>query len=133
MPPKLPASFPIKTTRGMLSMPAVGYGTFNPTLSVSPHLVKPGTTKNLVLAALEMGYRHIDTAWSYGNEPEVGAALKEWGGKREDVWITGKLFNTFHGPGDVLEGWRRSVESLGVDYLDLFLMHCKLLLKILII
>lgn len=71
--------------------------------------------------ALQSGYRHIDTALAYGNEKEVGEGIKDSGVPREDIWITTKLDNTWHHI--VEEGITSSLKSLGVDYVDLYLMH----------
>ena len=69
-------------------MPALGFGTFG--------LPADGTTKRCVLAALKAGYRHIDTAHAYLNEREAGEAIKESGVKREDIWLTTKIWPTEH-------------------------------------
>jgi glycerol 2-dehydrogenase (NADP+) len=71
--------------------------------------------------ALRKGYRHIDTALAYGNEAEVGAGIKASGVPREEIWITTKLDNPWHKR--VAEGIDSSLKSLGVDYVDLYLMH----------
>jgi diketogulonate reductase-like aldo/keto reductase len=76
-----------------------------------------------VKTALDSGYRHIDGAWAYRNEKEVGEALKESGVKREDVWLTSKLWNTFHAPEDVEPALDESLKALGTDYLDLYIIH----------
>ncbi|KAF9265167.1 hypothetical protein L218DRAFT_898752 [Marasmius fiardii PR-910] len=76
-----------------------------------------------VKAALCSGYRHIDGAWIYGNEVEVGQALKESGVSREEVWITSKLWNTFHAPEDVEPALDESLHRLDTEYLDLYLIH----------
>ncbi|KAF2093239.1 Aldo/keto reductase [Rhizodiscina lignyota] len=97
------------------TIPALGYGTWQ-----SP----PGEVKKAVLYALNAGYRHIDAAYCYQNEPEVGEALKEafaGGLKRKDVFITSKLWCTYHRR--VEENLDISLKNLGVDYLDLYLMH----------
>ncbi|KAJ8461912.1 hypothetical protein ONZ45_g18123 [Pleurotus djamor] len=78
---------------------------------------------NAVKTALKAGYRHIDGAWIYNNENEVGAALKESGVPREDLWLTSKLWNTFHAPEDVEPALDESLARLGTDYLDLYLIH----------
>lgn len=84
-----------------------------------------GEVHNAVIAALKSGYRHIDAAFVYGNEEEVGAALKEAFSsgivKREDVFVTTKLWCTFHTK--VEEGLDASLKKLGLDYVDLYLMH----------
>lgn len=71
--------------------------------------------------ALQRGYRHIDTALAYGNEKEVGLGIKDSGVPREQIWITTKLDNPWHHR--VEEGIESSLKSLGVDYVDLYLMH----------
>lgn len=82
-----------------------------------------------VTTALEAGYKHIDGAWIYRNEKEVGDALAKSGVKREDVWLTSKLWNTFHAPEDVEPALDQSLANLGVDYLDLYIIHWPLALK----
>lgn len=84
----------------------------------------PGEVKNAVAYALKNGYRHIDAAYCYGNEDEVGQGLKEAfdsGIKREDIFVTTKLWCTYHTR--AAEGLEKSLKSLGLDYVDLFLMH----------
>ncbi|KAK8142054.1 hypothetical protein G3M48_009409 [Beauveria asiatica] len=105
------ASFPIGTEGARI--PAVGFGTFQP--DDNP---QAGVTE-AVLRALEAGYRHIDTAWSYGNgeaERGVGEALRKWNGKREHVFIVTKLANPHHKPTDVEAALELSLENLGLDY-----------------
>jgi diketogulonate reductase-like aldo/keto reductase len=74
-----------------------------------------------VLAALEAGYRHIDTAAIYGNEESVGAALRRSGIPREDIFVTTKLWNAHHA--DPERAFRGSLKRLGLDYVDLYLIH----------
>ncbi|KAF9014488.1 hypothetical protein BDZ89DRAFT_1094719 [Hymenopellis radicata] len=82
-----------------------------------------------VKTALNVGYKHIDGAWVYRNEEEVGQALVESGVKREDVWLTSKLWNIFHAPEDVEKALDISLKALGVDYLDLYIIHWPLALN----
>lgn len=97
------------------TIPALGLGTWQSA---------PGEVKNAVATALKNGYRHIDAAYCYGNEDEVGQGLKEAfdaGIKREDIFVTTKLWCTYHTR--AAEGLEKSLKSLGLDYVDLFLMH----------
>jgi alcohol dehydrogenase (NADP+) len=89
----------------------------------------PGEVQRAVVAALDAGYRHIDCASIYGNEGEVGAALKESAVTRAEIFITSKLFNHDHAAADVEVACRLSMEKLGVDYLDLYLIHWPVCLK----
>ena len=74
-----------------------------------------------VEAALRAGYRHVDTAFGYGNEKEVGDGIRPSGVPRDQIWLTTKLDNTWHTR--VAEGIDRSLANLGTDYVDLYLMH----------
>ncbi|MEJ2864091.1 aldo/keto reductase [Actinomycetospora flava] len=97
-------------------------GTAIPQFGLGVYQVPPDDTAALVRAALEMGYRHIDTAQGYGNEAGVGQGLRASGVPREDVWITTKLDDPFHGdaaPASLDD----SLTRLGTDYVDLFLVH----------
>jgi 2,5-diketo-D-gluconate reductase A len=76
-----------------------------------------------VSRALEVGYRHIDTAQMYGNEREVGQAIARSGLPREDVFVTSKLNNNVHRPDDAKRAFGETLERLGVDWIDLFLIH----------
>lgn len=99
-------------------MPALGLGTWKSEPQAVYHAVKH---------AIKAGYRHIDCAWIYGNEDEIGQALEESFAegtvKREDLWITSKLWNSFHKPEHVEEAIKLSLKALRIDYLDLYLMH----------
>ena len=114
------------TLRDGNTIPQLGFGT----LAVQPDRessdANAETTGRIVTQALEVGYRHIDTAQSYGTERGVGRAIAESGIPRNELYIASKLANDSHAPDDV----RRSVEevlaNLGVDQLDLFLIHCPL-------
>jgi len=97
---------------GSGEMPAVGLGTWQS---------GPDEVRKAVKAALLAGYRHIDTALAYGNEGEVGQGIKDSGVPREEIWLTTKLDNPWHKR--VEEGIQSSLKSLGVDYVDLYLMH----------
>jgi glycerol 2-dehydrogenase (NADP+) len=92
-------------------IPAVGLGTWQS---------KPNEVREAVKVALLRGYRHIDTALAYGNEEEVGQGIRDSGVPREEIWITTKLDNPWHHR--VEEGITSSLKSLGVDYVDLYLM-----------
>ena len=95
-------------------IPQFGFGVF---------LVKPADTVAAVATALEVGYRHIDTAQGYGNEKEVGEAIARSGLDRSDVYITTKLGNGAHRPDDARRAFDASLKALGSDYVDLFLIH----------
>ncbi|KAF8964256.1 NADP-dependent oxidoreductase domain-containing protein [Flammula alnicola] len=94
-----------------------------PAVALGVWRASPGEVGDAVKTALSCGYRHIDGAWIYGNEAEVGKALKASGVPREDIWLTSKLWNTFHEPQDVEPALDESLSRLGTDYLDLYLMH----------
>ncbi|EHL01242.1 NAD(P)-linked oxidoreductase [Glarea lozoyensis ATCC 20868] len=93
-------------------IPALGLGTWQS---------GPNEVEKAVEIALRKGYRHIDTALAYGNEAEVGRGIKNSGVPREEIWLTTKLDNPWHKR--VSEGIDSSLKSLGVDYVDLYLMH----------
>jgi 2,5-diketo-D-gluconate reductase A len=95
-------------------IPQLGFGVFK---------VPPEKTQETVEQAFEVGYRHIDTAQMYGNESGVGAALKASGLARDDVWVTTKLNNGFHRPDDARRTFAESLDRLGLDQVDLFLIH----------
>jgi diketogulonate reductase-like aldo/keto reductase len=101
-------------------MPAVGLGTFG-----SDH-VTPAQVAAAVKGAAEAGYRHFDCASVYGNERAVGVSFEEifaQGTRRDELWITSKLWNDKHGDGDVLASCRQSLADLRLTYLDLYLVH----------
>ena len=96
------------------SIPQLGFGVFQ---------IHPRETAQAVSEALEVGYRHIDTAEMYGNEREVGEAIRDSGLERAEVYVTSKLNNGFHRPDDAREAFDRTLAELGFDYVDLFLIH----------
>jgi 2,5-diketo-D-gluconate reductase A len=100
--------------RGDTEIPQLGFGVFQ---------VPPEDTADVVTRALETGYRHIDTAAAYGNEAEVGQAFHASGLDREDVFITTKCFNTDHGYEEAQRALKQSLEQLGLEYVDLYLIH----------
>lgn len=81
------------------------------------------TTRQAVAAALEAGYRHIDTARIYGNEADVGAAVRESGIPRDQIFVTTKLWNADQGYDQALRAFDASLQRLGLDYVDLYLIH----------
>lgn len=96
------------------AIPQVGLGVWQ---------TPPEATERAVATALEAGYRHIDTAAAYQNEREVGQALAKSGLRREDVYITTKLWNADQGYDSTLAAFDKSMERLGLEYLDLYLVH----------
>lgn len=107
-------SVPSITLNNGVPIPQLGFGTFQ---------IPPDETCETTLAALETGYRHIDTAQMYGNEKEVGQAVRESGLDRADVFVTSKLNNGAHAPDEALRAFDRSMEELDLGHLDLFLIH----------
>jgi 2,5-diketo-D-gluconate reductase A len=96
------------------SIPQLGFGVFQ---------IEPKDTAEAVSEALEIGYRHVDTAEMYGNEKEVGEAIRASGLDRGDVFVTSKLSNGAHEPGDAREAFGATLSDLGFEYVDLFLIH----------
>lgn len=95
-------------------IPQLGFGVFQ---------IEPQRTAAAVKDALEIGYRHIDTAEMYGNEKEVGQGVRNAGLDRADVFITSKLNNGFHKPDDARRAFDNTLRALESDYVDLFLIH----------
>jgi len=99
-------------------MPAVGLGFWKVENELAPQVVQD---------AVEVGYRHFDCACDYGNEKEVGAGIKaaldSGMCQREDLWVTSKLWNTYHAKDHVRMACEKSLSDLGLDYLDLYLVH----------
>ncbi|MGR3811771.1 aldo/keto reductase [Jiulongibacter sp. NS-SX5] len=97
-------------------IPQLGLGVFEEDFDVSK-------TKEAVKAALEIGYRHIDTASIYRNEEEVGKALREANVPRDEIFVTTKVWNSHQGFENTLKAYDNSLESLGLEYIDLYLVH----------
>ena len=108
------SSVPDITLNDGNTIPQLGFGVFQ---------IEPGDTAKAVSQALEIGYRHIDTAEMYGNEKEVGEGIRNAGFDRGDVFITSKLNNSFHEPDDARQAFETTLSDLGFDYVDLFLIH----------
>jgi 2,5-diketo-D-gluconate reductase A len=96
------------------TIPQLGFGVFQ---------VRRAETADTTLAAFEAGYRHIDTAEMYRNEKGVGEAVARSGLERGDVFITSKLNNGFHRPDDARRAFDETLQALGLEYVDLFLIH----------
>src|SRR5215813_1935999 len=109
----------VTTTRLALltgaQIPQVGFGVWE--------VPEGATTRNSVTAALELGYRHVDTARIYGNEADVGSALKASSVPRDQVFVTTKLWNDDHGYDAALRALDASLGRLGMDHVDLYLIH----------
>ena len=103
----------VRLNNGVM-MPSVGFGVYQ---------IDKNETKAAVLEALEVGYRMIDTAASYFNEREVGEAIRESGLPRESVLVTSKLWVQDYEYDDALRAFDRSLSELGLDYIDLYLLH----------
>jgi 2,5-diketo-D-gluconate reductase A len=105
---------PSLTLNDKTTIPQLGFGVFQ---------VPPAQTQQTVETAFEVGYRHIDTAQMYENEEGVGAAIAASGIARDELYITTKLNNAFHRPDDARRTFAESLDRLGLDRVDLFLIH----------
>jgi len=105
---------PTITLNNGVVIPQVGFGVFQ---------ITPDDTIQSTLNALEVGYRHIDTAEMYGNEKQVGEAVAASGLARSEIFVTSKLNNGFHARDAALRAFDETLDALGFDYLDLFLIH----------
>ncbi|RFU20102.1 aldo/keto reductase [Geodermatophilus marinus] len=108
------ATVPTIRLNNGVEIPQLGFGVYQ---------VPPEDTAEAVGAALEIGYRHIDTAEMYGNEKGVGEAIARSGIDRGEVFVTSKLNNGFHRRADALRAFDQTLADLGTDHLDLFLVH----------
>ena len=106
------------------SPPAVGLGLWK---------IDRADTAGMVEAAIRVGYRHLDSACDYGNEVEAGAGIRSSLAagvcRRDDLWVTSKLWNTYHDPRHVRAAAERTLRDLGLDYLDLYLVHFPIALR----
>ena len=109
---------------GTSSMPVVGLGLWK---------IDPANVAQAVYNAIKAGYRHLDSAADYGNEAEVGEGIKraidDGLCTREELWVTSKLWNTYHREEHVAAACRKSLDDLGLDYFDLYLVHFPIALK----
>jgi len=115
-----PALVPFRTLTSGERMPAIGLGTFG-----SDHVSHDAVAEAVKYAA-SIGYRHFDCASVYGNEEQIGRTFKVMfrnGLRRDEVWITSKLWNDKHGENDVISSCEKSLSDLQADYLDLYLVH----------
>jgi diketogulonate reductase-like aldo/keto reductase len=101
--------------RSGLPMPQVGLGVWQAPAGA--------VTRDAALTAIRVGYRHVDTARIYANEADVGAAVRECGVPRDQIWVTTKLWNDDHGYDAALRAFDASLQRLGLDYVDLYLVH----------
>jgi 2,5-diketo-D-gluconate reductase A len=108
------ATVPTIALPGDVHIPQLGFGTYQ---------VAPEQAYEATAAALEVGYRHVDTAEMYGNEAGVGRAVRASGLDRSEVFVTSKLNNGFHAHDDALAAFDRTLDELGFEQLDLFLIH----------
>ena len=96
------------------SIPQLGFGVFQ---------IPPEQTRDATALALEVGYRHIDTAEMYGNEAGVGEAVRASGIDRSEIFVTSKLNNAAHAHDDALAAFEETLRTLDIGYVDLFLVH----------
>ena len=107
-------SIPLITLNNSNKIPQLGFGVY---------CISPEETEKCVLEALKVGYRHIDTAHMYGNEKEVGSAIKKSGIPRNELFITSKLWITEYGEGLTLSAIEKMLKRLDIEYIDLILLH----------
>jgi len=105
---------PTVTLNNGVEIPQLGFGVFQ---------IPPAQTKEATLVAFDVGYRHIDTAEMYGNEAEVGQAVRASGIDRSEIFVTSKLNNGFHEPERAMAAFQGTLDALDIGYVDLFLIH----------
>ncbi|MBQ6344480.1 MAG: aldo/keto reductase [Methanobrevibacter sp.] len=103
-----------KTLSNGVEIPQLGFGVFQ---------IPPKETKDVVKKAIEVGYRHFDTAQAYFNEAEIGEAIKESGIAREELFITTKVWVSSYGYEETKKAFQESLDKLQTDYVDLYLLH----------
>lgn len=103
-----------KTLSNGVEIPQLGFGVFQ---------IPPEETKEVVKKAIEVGYRHFDTAQAYFNEAEIGEAIKESGIAREELFLTTKVWVSSYGYEETKKAFQESLDKLGTDYVDLYLLH----------
>jgi diketogulonate reductase-like aldo/keto reductase len=108
------SNIPAVALRGGSDIPQLGLGTFQ---------VPPEETVEVVLRALQAGYRHVDTAAAYGNEAQVGQGIRASGLDRDEVFVTTKCWNNDHGRDRARDAFKRSLDRLEFEYVDLYLIH----------
>jgi diketogulonate reductase-like aldo/keto reductase len=109
------ATLPLRSTSSAATIPQVGLGVWQS--------ARGAETQDAVTTALRLGYRHVDTARIYGNEADVGAAVKKSGVARAELFVTTKLWNDDQGYDKALAAFDKSLERLGLEYVDLYLIH----------
>jgi diketogulonate reductase-like aldo/keto reductase len=109
-----PAPTPLLKLNTGISMPALGLGVFQ---------TPPDETRDAVRAALDAGYRHVDTAAAYGNERDVGDAVRDSDLDRSDIFLETKIWISDYGYDETLHGFEKSARKLGVEQIDLLILH----------
>jgi diketogulonate reductase-like aldo/keto reductase len=115
LPPDVDVTTATLPLRSGGTIPRIGLGVWQS--------ARGAVTRDAVLAALRIGYRHVDTARIYGNEKDVGEGVRESGVPREEVFVTTKLWNDDHGYDSTLRAFDASLGRLGLEYIDLYLIH----------
>jgi 2,5-diketo-D-gluconate reductase A len=105
---------PLLTLNNGVRIPQLGFGTYK---------IGPADTVDATLIAFELGYRHVDTAEMYGNERQVGEAVRRSGLDRDDVFVTSKLNDGAHAPADALAAFDQTMRDIDLEWIDLFLIH----------